>query len=144
MQHCSYLGCPLARPIQPIWQQFFALPWFALKKPSWGIFAIPSSSRHEKCGQMLETLFWLFQCSKNPLCIVFSFQIENLLLVYKFYSKYLKAKHHRIWKFIFINWFSFLKSMSILKLQHLFLQNTLQKKFKWFANFQKKNYKKNI
>ena len=22
--------------------------------------------RHEKCGQMLETLFWLLQCSKNP------------------------------------------------------------------------------
>ena len=20
----------------------------------------------KKCGQMLETLFWLFQCSKNP------------------------------------------------------------------------------
>ena len=30
------------------------------------IFGIPSSSRHEKCGQMLETLFWLLQCSKNP------------------------------------------------------------------------------
>ena len=24
--------------------------------------------RYEKCCQMLQTLFWLFQCSKNPRC----------------------------------------------------------------------------
>ena len=31
-------------------------------------FSIDSSSRHEKRCQMLQRLFWLFQCSKNPLC----------------------------------------------------------------------------
>ena len=63
--------CKIAQPIQPIWQHIFALPWSALKKPPWEfnffhIFGIPSSSRHEKRCQMLQTLFWLFQCSKNP------------------------------------------------------------------------------
>ena len=32
------------------------------------IFSIHSSSRHEKRCQMLQRLFWLFQCSKNPRC----------------------------------------------------------------------------
>ena len=46
-------------------------PASALKKPPWEfnffhIFGIPSSSRHEKHCQMSQTLFWLFQCSKNP------------------------------------------------------------------------------
>ena len=54
--------CKIAQPIQPIWQHIFALPWSALKKPLWEfnffhIFGIPSSSRHEKCYQMLERLF---------------------------------------------------------------------------------------
>ena len=67
--------CKIAQPIQPIWQHIFALPWSALKKPPWEfnffhIFRIPSSSRHEKRCQMLQTLFCLFQCSKNPQCIV--------------------------------------------------------------------------
>ena len=65
--------CKIAQPIQPIWQHIFALPWSALKKPPWEfnffhIFGIPSSSRHEKRCQMLQTLFWLFQYSKNPRC----------------------------------------------------------------------------
>ena len=69
-----WVTCKIAQPIQPIWQQIFALPWSALKKPPWEfnflhIFGISSSSRQEKCGQMLETLFWLFQCSKNPWCL---------------------------------------------------------------------------
>ena len=34
------------------------------------IFSIHSSSRHEKLCQMLQRLFWLFQCSKTPLCNV--------------------------------------------------------------------------
>ena len=43
-----------------------------LKKPPWKnfffyIFAIHSSSRYEKRCQMLQRLFWLFQCSKNQL-----------------------------------------------------------------------------
>ena len=29
------------------------------------IFGIPSSIRHEKCCQILQTLFWVFQCSRN-------------------------------------------------------------------------------
>ena len=40
-----------------------------LKRPSWKkllyFFAIHSSSRHEKCCQMLQTLFWVFQYSRN-------------------------------------------------------------------------------
>ena len=67
--------CKIAQPIQPIWQHIFALPWSALKKPPWEfnffhIFGISSSSRHEKRYQTLQTLFWLFQCSKNPWCTV--------------------------------------------------------------------------
>ena len=53
--------CKIGQPIQPIWQQFFALPCSALKKLFWElnflhIFAVPSS-RHEKRCQMLEILF---------------------------------------------------------------------------------------
>ena len=45
------------------------------KRPPWKnfflhFFSINSSSRHEKRCQMLQRLFWLFQCSKNPLCPV--------------------------------------------------------------------------
>ena len=62
--------CKIAQPIQPIWQHIFALPWSAFKKPPWEfnffhIFGVPLSSRHEKHCQMLQTLFWLFQCSKT-------------------------------------------------------------------------------
>ena len=44
------------------------------KRPPWKkfflhFFSINSSSRHEKRCQMLRRLFWLFQCSKNPLCL---------------------------------------------------------------------------
>ena len=38
-------------------------PW---KKKNFHFFSIDSSSRHEKRCQMLQRLFWLFQCSKNP------------------------------------------------------------------------------
>ena len=67
--------CKIAQPVQPIWQHIFALPWSALKKPPWEfnffhIFGNPSSNRHEKRCQMLQTLFWLFQGSKNPRWIV--------------------------------------------------------------------------
>ena len=65
--------CKIGQPIQPIWQQFFALPWSALKKPSWElnflhIFAVPLSSRHEKCCQILERLFVAYHHSRNILC----------------------------------------------------------------------------
>ena len=39
-------------------------PW---KKKILHFFSINLSSRHEKSCQMLQRLFWLFQCSKNPL-----------------------------------------------------------------------------
>ena len=47
-----------------------------LKKPPWkkfffDIFVIHLSSRYEKRCQMLQRLFWLFQCSKNPQCKTF-------------------------------------------------------------------------
>ena len=52
------------------WQHIFALPWSALKKPPWEfnffhIFGIPSSSRHEKRCQMLETFFGYFNALKT-------------------------------------------------------------------------------
>ena len=57
--------CKIGQPIQPIWQQFFALPWSALKKPSWElnflhIFAVLLTSRHEKCFQILKRLLLYF------------------------------------------------------------------------------------
>ena len=39
-------------------------PW---KKKILHFFSINSLSRHENRCQMLQKLFWLFQCSKNPL-----------------------------------------------------------------------------
>ena len=32
------------------------------------IFEIPSWSRHEKCCQILQTLLWVFQYSRDPQC----------------------------------------------------------------------------
>ena len=51
--------CKIAQPIKPIQYNFFALLWFALKKPSWElnflhIFAISLSRRHENVVK------WLF------------------------------------------------------------------------------------
>ena len=88
--------CKIAQPIQPIWQHIFALPWSALKKPPWEfnffhIFGIPSSSRHEKCCQMLQTLFWLFQWPKNPRCMT----DVTKKLFYGIWKVYTWAK--RIW-----------------------------------------------
>ena len=65
--------CKIGQPIQPIWQQFFALPWSALKKPLWEfnflhIFAVSMSSMHEKCCQILERLYVVFHHSRNILC----------------------------------------------------------------------------
>ena len=60
----------IAQPLQPIWRLIFTLPYSALKKPSWGFnffhtFGNPSSSTHEKCCQIFQTLFWVFQYSRN-------------------------------------------------------------------------------
>ena len=45
------------------------------------IFSIQSSSRHEKRCRMLQTLFWLFQCSRNTRWLVsyIYLQIDTLL-----------------------------------------------------------------
>ena len=37
-------------------------------KSHFHIFWIPSSSRHEKCYQILQTLLWVFQYSRNSQC----------------------------------------------------------------------------
>jgi hypothetical protein len=84
--------CKIAQPIYPIWQHIFAPPWSALKKPLWEfnffhIFGIPSSSRYEKHSQMLQTLFWLFQCSKNS-------RWDD----YKVYRKFTKYNLKRIFR----------------------------------------------
>ena len=52
------------------------------KRPRWKnkilhFFSIDSSSRHEKRCQMLQTLFLLFQCSKNPQCPTFIFSTQS-------------------------------------------------------------------
>ena len=53
------------------------------KRPPWKkfflhIFSIHSSSRTEKRCQMLQTLFLLFQCSKNPQCFFCSCLLDLL------------------------------------------------------------------
>ena len=55
------------------------------KRPPWKniflhFFSIDSSSRHEKRWQMLQTLFLLFQCSKNPQFCFFSRMKPHCLL----------------------------------------------------------------
>jgi hypothetical protein len=54
------------------WLRYFA---GNSKKPLWEfnffhIFGIPSSSRHEKHCQILQTLFWVFQNSRNSQWLV--------------------------------------------------------------------------
>ena len=61
--------CKIGRPIQPIQQQMFALSCSARKKQSWElnslhIFEIPSSTRLEKCFQMLQRHFAIFHQSR--------------------------------------------------------------------------------
>ena len=73
---------PARQPIQPIWKQFFALCWSALKKPSWelnflNIFAVPLSSMHEKCSQILERLFVVFPLPRNILCLRCCWNFNN-------------------------------------------------------------------
>ena len=49
------------------------------------IFAIPSSSRHEKCCRKLVRLFWLFQCSRIPqLCYHIPFIAREWTIVFGF------------------------------------------------------------
>ena len=59
--------CKKGQPIQPIWQQF--LPCLGLPSKSYLENSISSifleSSRHEKCCQILQTLFWVFQYLKT-------------------------------------------------------------------------------
>ena len=60
------------------------------KRPPWKnfffhFFSIDSSSRHEKRCQMLQRLFWLFQCSKNPQWIVCTFPKSEANNKEKFY-----------------------------------------------------------
>ena len=62
------------------------------KRPPWKnfflhFFSINSSSRHEKCCQMLQRLFWLFQCSKNPQWLVTLVKFYSLL----FFSPHLQT-----------------------------------------------------
>ena len=89
----------IAQPIQPIWQHIFALPWSALKKPPWEfnffhIFGIPSSSRHEKCCQILQTLFWVFQYSRNSQWQQWVVVVAEYLIAYHLsYALWLKFKY---------------------------------------------------
>ena len=48
-----------------------------MKKKNLHFFSINSSSRHEKRCQMLQRLFWLFQCSKNQWCPYYRFDDNN-------------------------------------------------------------------
>ena len=89
--------CKIGQPIQPIWQKFFALPWSALKKPSWElkllhIFAVPMSSRHEKCFQILKILFVVFHHSSN---ILWSMRLT--ISPCKWKEKYLIMRYIFVW-----------------------------------------------
>ena len=69
------------------WAELAVLFCRLLKKPSsefnfFHIFRIPSSSRHEEHCQMIETLSWLFQCSKNPRCDGILFWLEYLSIAF--------------------------------------------------------------
>ena len=88
--------CKIGQPIQPMWQQFFALPWSALKKPSWElnflhIFAVPLSSRHQKRCQILERLFVVFHHSRNIVCMVL---LSNLYTVCVNVGRYVCNTHN--------------------------------------------------
>ena len=88
------------------------------KRPPWKIFflhffSIDSWSRHEKYCQMLQRLFWLFQCSNNPQCPVNqSYNGEIVLIggVFKILEKYnLRERWKQVseilerWKQVFRN-----------------------------------------
>ena len=66
------------------------------KRPPWKknflqFFSIDSSSRHEKRCQMLQRLFWLFQCFRNTQCI----HIELLIIL----------ASHQIISYAFTHWY---------------------------------------
>ena len=93
--------CKIAQPIQPIWQHIFALPWSALKKPPWKfnffhIFGIPSSSRHEKSCQILQTFFGVFQYSRNSQWIGMNLN-ELEWLLFHFYVNFQMEPHSTFW-----------------------------------------------
>ena len=65
--------CKIARPIQPIWQHFFALSWSALKMSSWEfkflhIFEIPSSNRHENTVKCCKDFLSIYSLNKPTVC----------------------------------------------------------------------------
>ena len=67
-----WAACKIGQPFQPSGCNF-SFSWFTLKKPSWElnflhIFAVPLSSRHEKCCQIFEILFAVFHHFWNILC----------------------------------------------------------------------------
>ena len=52
------------------------------------IFGIPLSSRHKKCCQILQTLFWVFQYSRNSQCLALlidSFDIKLTIHIWPFF-----------------------------------------------------------
>ena len=72
--------CMIQKPFQLIWQQF--LPCLGLSSKShhgnWiscTFFAVPMSSRHEKCCQTLKQLFVSFHHSRNILWLATILQI---------------------------------------------------------------------
>ena len=66
-----YLACPCAFKTDKVDLMIYKKATMK-KKKNLHIFSIHTTSRHEKHCQMLETLFWLFQCSKNPRWYVYS------------------------------------------------------------------------
>ena len=71
LEHCWFLEhWKRQKSLTNIWQRFSCLldEWNEKKKKNHDgflRFAIHSLSRHEKHCQMLQTLFWLSQCSRN-------------------------------------------------------------------------------
>ena len=62
------------------------LCYFAGSSKSHHIFGIPSSSRHEKCWQILQTLFWVFQYSRNSQCTEFTKTNQFICLLVCFHG----------------------------------------------------------
>ena len=69
------------------------------------IFGISSLSRHEKCYRMLVRLFWLFQCSRIPQCIILNLNLSSVLTLNGIFSRSWTKSFLVLFTFDFgINW----------------------------------------
>ena len=102
----QHFSCLLDEGISKIWKKLNSHDGFlsylqnSTAKAPWEfnffhIFGIPSSSRHEKCCRILQTLFWIFPDSKNSQCM------------------YIRSRRINIWLDPIDYWWLKLKSASV-------------------------------